>query len=131
LAEKWIMFSGRSSLLELRADFRATSTESMPIAGIFFWSTIAILGLYLVPARLAYVVGFGSGLIFPLAVLIDRMRGRTLMATGRSNPLTGMFLQTLVMVALLWPLVIIAASGGCVEPPEDQPAPYAVRTAAR
>ncbi len=28
-----------------------------------------------------------------------------------SNPLTGMFLQSLIMVVMLWPLVIIGASG--------------------
>ena len=34
------------------------------------------------------------------------------MNTGHDNPLLGMFLQNLVMVALLWPFVILAAVVG-------------------
>jgi hypothetical protein len=99
----------RAPLSDLRAQFLATSTASMPIAGILFWSIVAIAGLVLRPQQLAYVVGFGSGMIFPLAVAIDRARGRT-MTSGGDNPITAMFLQSLVMVVLLWPLVIVAAA---------------------
>ena len=95
----------------LKANFLATSTRSMPYAGIIFWTLAGVAGLIVTPKRLALGVAFGSGLIFPLAVLIDKLRGRNLMAGGTSNPLTGMFLQSLVMVVMLWPLVIIGAAG--------------------
>ncbi len=92
----------------LREDFLATSTTSMPIAGMIFWAGAAIASL-LLPAKLAAIgVAFSSGLIFPLAVLIDRLRGRRMLATGTKNPLSAMFLQSTMMVGLLWPLVIIA-----------------------
>jgi hypothetical protein len=43
---------------------------------------------------------------------MDRLRGRNTMKTGHDNPLLGMFLHNLVMVALLWPFVILAAMVG-------------------
>jgi len=98
-----------SPLAALRADFLATSTQSMPIAGIIFWAVVAVAGLMLPPRALAYLVGFGSGAIFPLAIAIDKLRGRTLIRSNRSNPVLGMFLQSLATVGLLWPLVLIAA----------------------
>jgi hypothetical protein len=75
---------------------------------MIFWAAAALAWM-LLPAKLAAVgVAFSSGLIFPLAVLIDRLRGRRLMATGTKNPLSAMFLQSTIMIGLLWPLVIIA-----------------------
>jgi len=96
-------------LNDLRADFLATSTQSMPIAGIIYWAIVAVAALRVAPQQLAYIVGFGSGTIFPLALLIDRLRGRTIRRSSTSNPVTQMFLQSLAVVALLWPLVLIAA----------------------
>ncbi|MBL0124808.1 MAG: hypothetical protein IPP88_19520 [Betaproteobacteria bacterium] len=100
-----------TSLKVLKADFLATSTQSMPYSGIILWTIAGIAGLFLTAQQLAYGVAFGSGLIFPLAVLIDRLRGRNLFAGGRDNPLTGMFLQSIIMVVMLWPLVIMGAAG--------------------
>ncbi len=100
-----------TSLNVLKADFLATSTQSMPYSGIILWTIAGIAGLLLSPQQLAYGVAFGSGLIFPLAVLIDKLRGRNLFAGGTQNPLKGMFLQSIAMVVLLWPLVILGAAG--------------------
>ena len=83
----------------------------MPYAGMIFWSIAGIAGVFLTSKQLAYGVAFGSGLIFPLGVLIDRLRGRILLKSGTENPLTGMFLQSIFMVVLLWPLVILGAAG--------------------
>ena len=98
-----------SPLGALRADFLATSTQSMPIAGMIFWAVVAAAGVLLPSRTVAFVVGFGSGAIFPLAILIDKLRGRTLIRSDRSNPITGMFLRSLATVGLLWPFVIVAA----------------------
>lgn len=103
------MLDKNSSLGALRADFLATSTQSMPIAGIIFWAAVAASGLMLPARTVAFIVGFGSGAIFPFAVLIDKIRGRTLIRSDTSNPVLGMFLQSLATVALLWPFVLIAA----------------------
>lgn len=99
------------SLARLKDNFLATSTQSMPLAGMIYWTAALVGGLMLAPRQHALAVAFGSGLIFPLAVLIDRLRGRNFLKAGRDNPLTQMFLQSVVMVALLWPLVILGGVG--------------------
>ncbi len=97
------------SLDELRREFRATSTKSMPIAGMIFWAIVGGAALILRPVQLGYLVGFGSGTIFPLAILIDRLTGRKVNLASTGNPVTQMFVQSLGLVALMWPMVIIAA----------------------
>jgi hypothetical protein len=104
------MLDANSPLSALRSEFLATSTQSMPIAGMLFWAVVAVAGLLLPARTVAFIVGFGSGAIFPLAVAIDRLRGRTVIRSDRSNPVLGMFLQSLGTVALLWPFVLIAAA---------------------
>jgi hypothetical protein len=56
-----------SSLRDLRANFLATSTLSMPIAGMLFWAIVAVAALRLNPNQLSLLVLFGSGTIFPWA----------------------------------------------------------------
>lgn len=100
-----------SQLDELRADFLANSTQSMPIAGMIFWGVVALASLRLTPNGLALLVLFGSGMIFPFGVLLDRLRGRTMRAGTGGNPVMAMFLQSLGLVVLVWPLVILGARG--------------------
>jgi hypothetical protein len=95
-------------LAQLRHDFRASSTTSMPIAGAILWTIAAAASLVLDTRTFGLAVAFGSGLIFPLALLIDRLRGRQLLQNGRGNPVLGNFMGGIVTIGLLWPLVIIA-----------------------
>jgi hypothetical protein len=53
-----------AKLNDLRGEFLDTGTQSMPIAGIIYWSIVAVAALYVTPNQLGYIVGFGSGLIF-------------------------------------------------------------------
>ena len=94
---------------DLRREFRATSTKSMPIAGMIFWAIVGVAALFVRPVQLGYLVGFGSGMIFPLAILIDRVSGGKVELASTDNPVTQMFMQSLALVALMWPMVIIAA----------------------
>lgn len=98
-----------STLQELRAEFLATSTQSMPIAGMIFWGVIAVAALHLRAQQLAYLVLFGSGMIFPLGVLIDRVTGKKMTRSSTANPVIQLFMQSLGLVVLVWPMVIIAA----------------------
>jgi hypothetical protein len=98
-----------SSLRDLKADFLATSTQSMPIAGILFWAVVAVAALRLNPNQLGLLVLFGSGAIFPVGILIDRLTQRKVAVASAANPVTQMFLQSLALVAITWPLVILAA----------------------
>ena len=99
-----------SKLDDLRAEFVATSTRSLPVAGMIFWLIIGCLGLYVTTGILSYVVLFGSGMIFPLGILIDRCTGRRMRLANRANPVTVLFLQSLTLVILMWPMVIISAA---------------------
>lgn len=62
-----------ATLKQLRTEFLETSTQSMPIAGMVFWAVIAISSFYVAPIQVSYMVGFGSGMIFPFAILLDRI----------------------------------------------------------
>ena len=77
---------GDTRLSELRRDFLATSTQSMPIAGMLFWAVAAAASRVLTPEQLAYFVGFGSGTVFPLGLLIDRLRGRPMLQGRAATP---------------------------------------------
>ncbi|MGA9529005.1 MAG: hypothetical protein WBS24_12900 [Terriglobales bacterium] len=98
-----------SKLSELRDDFLGTSTQSMPIAGMIFWAVIGAAALYVKPQQLAYMVLFGSGMVFPLGVIIDRLTGRRMKRASTQNPVVQLFMQSLALVVLVWPLVIIGA----------------------
>lgn len=97
-----------SSLADLRVAFRRSTTSSMPLAGTLLWSIAAVLSLILPIKIFAVTVAAGSGLIVPLAMLLDRLRGRNLIASGGDNPLMGNFLRGIVVIGLLWPFVILA-----------------------
>jgi len=79
----------------------------MPIAGILFWISATIASRQLTPAQLAMFVGFGSGTVFPLGLLIDRLRGRKTIADPKS-PITAMFMQSLAALLMIWPILILA-----------------------
>ena len=81
----------------------------MPIAGILFWMVVAVAALYLNPNQLSLIVLFGSGAIFPLGVLIDRFTQRKMTIASSANPVMQMFMQSLGLVVLTWPLVILGA----------------------
>lgn len=106
-------FDDSVPLRALRDEFRRTSTASMPIAGTILWSIAAVASLLVPLEVLALAIAGGSGLIFPLALLIDRLRGRDLLAGGRDNPVLQNFMGGIVLIALLWPLVLI---GGVSKP---------------
>ncbi len=65
--------------------------------------------LHLNPNQLSLLVLFGSGAIFPLWVLIDRLTQRRVTIASAANPVMQMFMQSLGLVVLTWPLVILAA----------------------
>jgi hypothetical protein len=81
----------------------------MPIAGILFWAIVAVAAPHLNPNQLSLLVLFGSGSIFPLGVLIDKLTERRFSVASAANPVMQMFMQSLGLVALTWPLVILAA----------------------
>jgi len=102
--------SEASPLCELREDFLATSTRSVPLAGLICWAALGIAALIL-PGRTVGTLGlYIMGGILPLAYLIDRIGGRNLFSGGTENPLWKLFLVSIVGIALTVPIVITAAA---------------------
>jgi len=104
--------SGRS-LEQLHADFRATSTNAMPIAGLVTWAALGTAALVLPERTVANASLYIMAAILPLAFLIDRLRGRNLFGGG-DNPLVRLFLLGILMVGLTVPLAVIGTKGGQV-----------------
>ncbi|HEX8388976.1 MAG TPA: hypothetical protein VF636_08165 [Sphingomonas sp.] len=97
------------SLRDLRADFLAGSTESMPLAGLIVWAALGLAALALPARTIGTLALYIMAAILPLAFVIDRARGRRLFAGGDHNPLTRLFLVSIVGIGLTVPLVIVAA----------------------
>lgn len=104
------MMDRSASLDALHADFRATGTKSMPIAGMICWAALGVTALF-VPASttgtLALYIMMG---ILPLAFLLDKAKGVNLFSGG-SSPLVKLFLTSIVGIAVTVPLVLIGAKG--------------------
>lgn len=99
------------SLAELQADFRATSTNAMPLAGMISWALLGVAAAFLPERTVGNASLYIMAVILPLAFLIDRARGRNLF--GKSdNPLLKLFMLGIVMVALTVPLAMIGSRGG-------------------
>jgi hypothetical protein len=94
----------------LRQDFLRSSSTSMPIVGTLYWLAVLASSFVMDANAVAYVVLIGSGMILPGGLLLDRLRGHSQAnPVSKSTPLFGMFIRGTAAVALLWPLVIIAA----------------------
>jgi hypothetical protein len=98
------------SLADARRDYLATSTTAMPIAGFIAWSALTIAAFILADRLPSYAPFIAAAIPFPLAVIIDKMRGAPgLQLDSRRNPVTQLFMSFITVVALLIPFVIIAA----------------------
>jgi hypothetical protein len=73
---------------------------SMPLAGAVVWLAIGSIGAVLPERHATMAMLFGTGLIFPLALPIAKLRGENLV--GRSNPLSRLMGLCVLMVNLLW-----------------------------
>lgn len=98
------------SLADARRDYLATSTTAMPIGGLIAWSALAVAAYILGDKLPSFAPFIAAAIPFPLALLIDKVRGAPgIQAESRRNPVTQLFLRFISVVALLIPLVIIAA----------------------
>ncbi len=98
------------SLAEARREYLATSTTAMAIAGFIAWAALAI-GYAVLPDRMpGYAPFIAAAIPFPMALIIDKLRGEPgIRPEARRNPVTQMFMQFITVVAMLIPIVIIAA----------------------
>lgn len=96
------------SLEALHADFRATGTKSMPIAGMVCWAALGIAALYLPEGTVGTMALYIMAGILPLAFVLDMMKGQNLFS-GNDNPLVSMFLLSIVGIGITVPAVLFGA----------------------
>ena len=94
------------SLNEYRAEFEQSTNRSvsMPMAGTIIWSLVALLSTLLDEKTATYALLFATGGIFPIALLIAKIRNENLL--GSQNPLAKLMGLCVLMVNLLWALHI-------------------------
>lgn len=98
------------SLGDARREYLATSTIAMPIGGLFAWSALAVAAFWLGDRLPAFAAFIAAAAPVPIALLIDKSRGQLgFWAEGRDNPIAQLFMRFITVVALVIPLVIIAA----------------------
>ena len=96
-------------LAELRERFLATSTTSMPLAGLIVWSAIGIAALFVPMAVVGWMAIYAMAAILPLAFGIEKLRGRNPFVKD-DNPVSTLFFQSIAGIGLMFPLVIGAAN---------------------
>ncbi len=87
---------------DYRADFELSVNRSMsmPFAGLMVWSSVAVLSTQLDSDIAILVLLFMTGAIFPLALLIAKVREENLISS--KNPLAKLMGMCVLMVNLLW-----------------------------
>lgn len=90
------------TLSESRKEFElaANRSVSMPIAGAIVWFAVALLSTQVDERTGSIILLFGSGAIFPIAMLVARLRGEALLTAV--NPLSKLMGLSILMVNLLW-----------------------------
>jgi len=75
---------------------------SLPVAGAVYWAAAAIAGVYLEPGDWAFAAAAGSGLIFPLGLLLQGICRSPFMKA--KSPLGGSAMAGILAINLLWPV---------------------------
>lgn len=90
------------TLVEYRMEFESSANRSvsMPIAGACVWLVVALLSTRFDERTGVLVLLFGTGAIFPLALLIAKFREENLL--NSANPLAKLMGLCVLMVNLLW-----------------------------
>lgn len=81
---------------------RANGGVSLPVAGGVYWLVLAVLGLFLSEQVWIFCAAFGSGLIFPLGLLLARPLNAKLFLND--EPLAEVAGFAVLAINLLWPL---------------------------
>lgn len=103
-----VTYDDTASLRTLRDRFLATSTISMPLAGLIVWAALGVAGLFVTRSLMGWMAIYVMGAILPLAFAIEKLRGRDPFIKD-VNPVTPVFFQSIAGIGLMFPLVIGAA----------------------
>lgn len=80
---------------------------AFPLAGAIVWLTVGVASLALPPITGVYVLVFGTGAIFPLALLLAKATKQQVFQPG--NQFASLMGLSVLMVNLLWALHFILA----------------------
>lgn len=97
-----------NSFEQYRERFLATSTISMPLAGLIVWSAMGVAALFVPEAVVGWMAVYVMAAILPLAFAIDKLRGRNPFVKD-DNPISALFFHSIIGIGLMFPLVIGAA----------------------
>ena len=79
---------------------------TVPLAGALYWGALAVLGTQL-PLKTWIIAAFiGSGLIFPLAMLLSRIFGVNFMS--EKSAVGDLMLPAFIGMLTFWPIAILA-----------------------
>ena len=81
---------------------KAGGGVSLPIAGALYWFALGVLGYFLPEQLWIFCAAFGSGLIFPLGLLLSRPLHAELFV--KDEPLAGVAGFAVLSINLLWPV---------------------------
>lgn len=81
---------------------------SLPVAGAVYWAVAGVLGFYLEPGDWAYAAAAGSGMIFPLGLLLQGALRSPFMKA--KSPLSGVTMSAIIAINLLWPVHFVLIS---------------------
>ena len=92
------------AMTALRADYdvQAGRSLALPIAGALVWAVVGVAGLVLAERTATFVLLFGTGAIFPIALGLSRLLGERIL--DNTNPLAKLMALSVLMVNLLWAL---------------------------
>lgn len=82
---------------------RAGAGLGLPAAGLVYWLVLGAAGYAVGPKTWGLVACVGSGLIFPLGILLGRLLGSDVLVKG---PLAALAPRAVLAINLLWPLHI-------------------------
>ncbi|GBQ93586.1 DUF7010 family protein [Asaia krungthepensis] len=102
--------TSREKLADLRRDYLASCTASMPISGLICWAALSVTAM-IMEAQLPYFTPFvAAALPLPLALFIDRITEAPGLRRDASNtPITRLFMQFITVTGLLIPFAPLAA----------------------
>lgn len=93
---------------------KANAGISLPVAGAIYWFALCVVG-FLIKDKYVWslIAIFGSGVIFPLGVALQKPLGANL--TSASSVLSGLLLRAVIGVNLLIPLYVALIMNRAVE----------------
>lgn len=91
-----------TSLADLRSEyaFHAGRSIALPLAGALVWAIIGLAALVLPERTSTIVLLFGTGAIFPIALVLARLLRERLL--DNPSPLAALMGRSVFMVNLLW-----------------------------